>query len=158
MKDGKKVYNNRGRDVEEIQIRSGCPLGCYWCGAYIWCLFDDMGVDAQKDLEVSNPLQVKAWFSDPNKIVYRQGHGNPRAGVMPRKGDTGRMFYSHIEMYSGDDWLKDLTRKRVKMGGGNTGGGTGVHGVHITERPISAIQMISNHITPYFNKLNGAGK
>lgn len=112
-----------------------------------------MGVNPIKDLGVKNPLLVASWFGDASKIVYRQGKGNPRVGVLPRKGDVGRMFYSHIEMYNGDDWVKDLTRKKGKFGGGNTGGGTGVHGVHITERPISNIQFIANWISPYYSKL-----
>jgi len=153
IKDGKRVYNNRGADVEDIQRRSGCPIGCFWCGAYIYVLFDDMGVNARKDLKVREPLQVAAWFEDPKKIVWRAGQGNPRVGMLPRKGDLIRMFASHIEMYNGDDWLKDLARKRVLVGGGNTGDGSGHHGVYITDRPISVVQFVANWITPYFLSL-----
>lgn len=150
---GQKVYNNRGADVEDIQRRSGCPLGCFWCGAYMHVLFQDMGVDTRKDLGVE-PLLVASWFGDPGKIVYRRNAGNPRGGVLPRKGDLLRMYASHVEMYVGDDWLKDLLiRKKIPSGGGNTGGGTGAHGVHITERRASDIQLAANWITPYFNKL-----
>jgi hypothetical protein len=152
-KNGNRVFNNRGNWVDDIQRRSGCPLGCYWCGAFMWCLFDDMGVDAKRDFGVFNPLQVKAWFSDSKRIVYQQGQGNKRVGVLPQKGDVARMFYSHIEMYIGDDWVKDVARKRVKTVGGNTGGGTPIQGVHITERPLSNIQYIANHISPYFTTL-----
>ena len=147
---GNKVYTNRSKDVDAIQKRAGCPLGCFWCGAYMYVLFEDMGVNARKDLKVREPLQVKAWFEDPKKIVWRSGQGNQRVGMLPRKGDLVRMFYSHIEMYNGDDWLKDVARKRVLVGGGNTGGGKGPHGVYITDRPISVVQFVANWITPYY--------
>lgn len=120
----------------------------------MFVLFEDMGVNARKDLGVREPLQVVAWFEDPDKIVYRRNAGNPRAGKLPRKGDVLRMFSSHIEMYNGEDWIKDLlVIKKVPSGGGNTGGGTGEHGVYITLRRASDIQLAANWITPYFNKL-----
>lgn len=150
IKNGKRVYTNRSEGVDAIQRRAGCPLGCFWCGAYITVLFDDMGVDARKDLGVSNPLRVASWFGDSKKIVWRAGHGNNRVGLLPKKGDVVRMFYSHIEMYNGEDWIKDLARKRVKLGGGNTGGGRGPHGVYITERNINVVQYVANWITPYY--------
>lgn len=147
---GNKVYTNRSKEVDAIQKRAGCPLGCFWCGAYMYVLFEDMGVNARKDLKVREPLQVKAWFEDPKKIVWRAGQGNQRVGMLPKKGDLVRIFYSHIEMYNGDDWLKDVARKRVLVGGGNTGGGKGAHGVYITDRPISVVQFVANWITPYY--------
>lgn len=143
------VYTNRGKELDVIQRRAGCPLGCYWCGAYMTVLFADVGIDVRKDFGVKNPLAVRDWFAQTSKIIYTPANGNRRVGLLPQRGDLIRMFSSHIEMYNGDDWLKDVARKRILCGGGNTGGNGGHHGVYVTERPLSIAQYIVNYITPY---------
>ncbi|MFC0182563.1 hypothetical protein SAMN04515674_101519 [Pseudarcicella hirudinis] len=146
------VYTNRGTELDKIQKRAGCPLGCYWCGAYQTVLHQDVGIDVRKDFGIENPLSVREWFKKSSRIVYIKGSGNQRTGILPKKGDEMRMFYSHIEMYVGDDWLKDFARKKIPSGGGNTGGGKGWHGVYITNRNLNEIQLVSNHISFYYNK------
>lgn len=146
---GQWVYTNRGTELDKIQKRAGCPLGCFWCGAYMYVLHDDVGIDARKDLKVKNPLQVASWFSRADVIVWRPGSGNNRVGVAPQPGDVMRMFASHIEMYVGQDWHRDVARRRIPSAGGNTGGATGWQGVHITERNLAHIQLVSNYLTPY---------
>lgn len=146
---GQWVYTNRGTELDKIQRRAGCPLGCFWCGAYMFVVFEDVGIDARKDLKIRNPLQVASWFSSANHIVYRPGSGNNRVGVAPQPGDVMRMFASHIEMYVGQDWHRDVARRRIPSAGGNTGGATGYQGVHLTERNLAHIQLVANHLTPY---------
>ena len=117
----------------------------------MYVLFEDVGIDARKDLKIRNPLQVSSWFSNSNHIVYRPSSGNNRVGIAPQRGDVMRMFASHIEMYVGQDWHRDVARRRIPSAGGNTGGASGQQGVHITERNLSHIQLVANHLSPFLS-------
>ena len=149
------VYTNRGKEVEEIQHRAGCTYACAWCGAYVYCVFQDQGIDARRDFKVGNPTAVRSWFGKPEKIVYRAAQGNKRVGLTPQKGDVVSTFSSHIEIYVGNDWWSDVARKRIPCVSGNTGGDNGEgQGVHLAMRPLGSVKLVANYLTGYYANYN----
>lgn len=75
--------SNRGPEVDEYLRRTGAPLGCAWCCAFVyWCMDE-----AAKALAQPNPMvRTAGCLAHWNRA---QAHGARRIAIKDAKDDTG---------------------------------------------------------------------
>jgi hypothetical protein len=127
--------SNRGPAVDQYNRAAGCPVGSYWCMAFVWWCHRD----AAARLGVPNPLPRTGRCSTLYRWAKREGHmaRHPRPGdiFLVRGGRTGHCHTGLVVAVPGE---------RVQTVEGNTDPGGSANGIGVFQRsrPCAALDFV----------------